>query len=124
MKTDRISCILLFVVLLCAITLLSGFVRQKGEKIFIVDQTGRQWDVTRAKANGFDPKGFQYGIGKDAFVTLDDRHLTPGETAGGSNPRIIGIRQGDEAHAYSVDKLWRHEIANTLINGLPVAAGY
>ncbi len=28
------------------------------------------------------------------------------------------------AHAYSVRKLSRHEIANTIIGGRPIAAGY
>ena len=99
-------------------------VHRQGDTVYIVDRTGRSWDVTQADALGFKPEGFQYGIGKDAFTPLDQTGLKQGDRATSSNPRVIGIRDGKEAHAYSVSKLWSHEIANTRINGKPVAAGY
>ncbi len=99
-------------------------VSYQGDRVFIVDRTGYSWDVTQARQLGFKPEGFQYGIGKDAFTPLDQSGLDAAPRSSSSNPRIIGIKKGDESHAYSVSKLWSHEIANTTIDGKPVAAGY
>ena len=95
----------------------------KDDRVYILDQTGVQWDVTQAKSLGFKPENFQYGIGKYAFETLDDSHLrdaSPSER----NSRVIGIAEGDQAQAYSVPKLRYHEIANTHLGDEPLAVGY
>jgi hypothetical protein len=95
----------------------------KDDRVYIQDQTRVQWDVTQAKALGFKPENFQYGIGKYAFETLDDSHLrdaSPSER----NTRVIGIVDGDQAQAYSVPKLRYHEIANTHLGEEALAVGY
>ncbi len=94
------------------------------DKAFITDQLGVQWDVTQAKSLGFEPEKFQYGIGKNAFTTLDDSHVNRRPSSPIINQRVIGIERENEAHAYSVGKLRYHEIANTHIDGDPIAAGY
>ena len=33
-------------------------------KTFITDRTGEKWDVSQAANIGFDPRRFQYGIGR------------------------------------------------------------
>ena len=38
--------------------------------------------------------------------------------------RVIGISDGKEANAYSVEKLWRHEVANSSIGDKQIAAAY
>ena len=95
----------------------------KGEKIYIQDRTGVQWDVTQAESIGFKPEGFQYGIGKNAFSTLEDNHLKD-TIPSYRNPRVIGIEEEGEAHAYAVPKMKRHEVANTHLGGKSVAVGY
>lgn len=94
------------------------------DTVFIIDQMGIKWDVTQAETLGFKPEKFQYGIGKNAFTTLDDSHISSHSIRPHINQRVIGIERENEAHAYSVGKLRYHEIANTHINGDPIAAGY
>ena len=102
----------------------SSFVISEGNKTFIVDQMGERWDVTQAQSIGFKPEGFQYGIGRDAFTPLDETDLRDDTSSVSRSLRVIGISEGAEAQAYSVDKLWRHEIANSKIGAKPVAVGY
>jgi hypothetical protein len=98
-------------------------VREAG-KTFIVDQTGERWDVSQAQKLGFDAAGFQYGIGKFAFRTLDDRSLSADTERVAGNLRVIGVAGEKESQAYSVAKLRYHEIANTHIDAAPIAVGY
>ena len=106
------------------ITTALGFVQRKGNKVFIVDRTGVKWDVTQAKRLGFRPEKFQYGIGKTAFTPLDDSNIKQQPNLPGENPRVIGIENESEAHAYSVDRLRYHEIANIHIGDNPITAAY
>jgi len=96
---------------------------QKGDRVYIQDRTGRQWDVTQAQTMGFDPKNFQHGIGKMAFSPLDERDLQD-SIPSYRNPRVIGIAAGEDAQAYAVSKMRHHEIANTLLEERPVAVAY
>jgi hypothetical protein len=100
------------------------FVVQKGHETYIVDKTGERWNVTQAKSIGFMPERFQYGIGKDAFTPLDDSHLSSATFFVSDDLRVIGIADGSDAKAYSIPKLTRHEIANSMIGSKPVAVGY
>ncbi len=95
-----------------------------GDKVFIVDRTGYEWDVTQAVELGFNPGKFQYGIGKDTFITLDDQDLDETMDSLGERSRVIGVELEGSAHAYSVAKLRYHEIANTTLAGRPIVAGY
>jgi len=96
----------------------------KDGKVFLEDQTGYRWDITQARSIGFDPHGFQYGIGKDAFEPLDDTDFKDDVASPLENPRVIGVPTGSTGRAYSIEKLRYHEIANSSIDGVPVAAGY
>ena len=100
-----------------------GYVVKKDGKHFIVDQLGEYWDVTEARTLGFRPEKIQYGIGRHTFITLDDSHLKEPEYLFDSH-RVIGVEGQGEAHAYSVGKLARHEIANTTLGQSNVAAAY
>jgi hypothetical protein len=101
-----------------------SYVLREADKIYIVDRTGERWDVTEAKSIGFDPHRFQYGIGKEAFTPLDESYLNDNSSFVSKGLRVIGVAEGKEAHAYSVSKLRRHEIANTTIDSKPIAVGY
>lgn len=100
-----------------------SYVTRVKNKTYIVDQTGEKWDVSQAKSIGFDPNGFQYGIGKNAFTTLDDSHLKDNSSSL-RNHRVIGVANESESQAYSVAKLRYHEIANTNLGSKPIAVGY
>jgi Protein of unknown function (DUF3179) len=104
-------------------TLSAATVIHKGEKVYIQDRTGVQWDVSQARSIGFKPEVFQHGIGKNAFRTLEDTHLKD-EMPSYRNPRVIGIEADGEAQAYAVPKMRRHEIANTHLGDQSVAVGY
>ena len=100
-----------------------SYVSQVKNKTYFVDQTGEKWDVTQAKSIGFDPHSFQYGIGKNAFTTLNDFHLKDNASSL-KDSRVIGIANESESQAYSISKLRSHEIANTTLGSNPIAVGY
>ena len=124
MKKIEILAVLLLVVTLSVSTVFAARVVREGEKIYIVDRTGEQWDVTQAKKMGFKPENFQYGIGGDAFVPLQDEAFSATQPTGFFDTRVIGVAVGDEAHAYAVSRLRYHEIANTTLAGEAIVAGY
>jgi hypothetical protein len=101
----------------------AGVVRE-GDRILIVDRTGERWDVTQAASLGFKPRGFQYGIGRDAIRPLDDSSLADTAPSLDDDTRVLGVANGPDAHAYVVRRLTRHEIANTALNDTPIAAAY
>jgi hypothetical protein len=93
-------------------------------KVFIVDQGGERWDVTQADSLGFDPRGFQYGIGRNAFTPLDDSRVRKEDNGIPGSTRVIGVRDGSSHRAYSVPTLRSHEVANSNLGGKPIAVGY
>lgn len=100
------------------------FVQREAGRTYIVDQTGERWDVTEAEARGFKPESFQYGIGRDAFQTLDDSHVDEDRYDVSPGLRVIGVSKGREAQAYSVSRLRYHEVANTHVGSSPVSVAY
>jgi hypothetical protein len=102
----------------------SSFMTKEDGQTYIVDQRGEKWDVTQAESIGFKPEGFQFGIGRNAFTPLDDSYLTDDTDSAPKNLRVIGVRNGSEAQAYSVPKLKWHEIANSTLGSEPIAVGY
>ena len=124
MKRLKINLLFTGFLIVFLISPVQSYVHKSGDKVYIVDQTGTRWDVTQAKTLGFNPRNFQYGIGKNAFKPLDDSNFQNKSDMSNPNKRVIGIRSGDESQAYSVDTLRYHEIANTHIKDTPIAAGY
>ncbi|MGA6993374.1 MAG: hypothetical protein WBX50_05690 [Candidatus Deferrimicrobiaceae bacterium] len=106
-----------------AFSLAATPVREKG-RTFIVDQRGERWEVTQAESLGFDPEGFQYGIGRNAFTPLDDSRIQRRDERIPEYIRVIGVKGGASSRAYSVPTLWSHEVANSNLGGNPVAVGY
>jgi hypothetical protein len=95
-----------------------------GDSTYIVDRHGERWDVTQARSIGFIPERFQHGIGRNAFTPLDDSSLKDQSPTVSKSLRVIGISDGKEAQAYSVPKLYRHEVANSSIGDKQIAAAY
>ena len=95
-----------------------------GDSTYIVDRHGERWDVTQARSIGFMPERFQHGIGRNAFTPLDDSSLKDQSPTVSKSLLVIGISDGKEARAYSVPRLYRHEVANSSIGDKPIAAAY
>ena len=91
---------------------------------YLIDQTGERWDITQARSIGFEPRDFEFGIGRHAFRPLNESDWSTGVGNNAPNFRVIGVADGDEAHAYSVPKLSHHEIANTMLASNPIITGY
>lgn len=102
----------------------SAFVVKRGDRVSIEDRTGKRWDVTEAQKRGFKPDNFNFGLGKDAFTPLQDKDLSTEQFPRSSRHKIIGVAADGESHAYSIERLVHHEIANTTIAGSPIAVGY
>jgi hypothetical protein len=113
-----------FLALLAVFPAQGARVEHEEERVHIVDRLGERWDVTQAKSLGFIPSQFQYGIGRHAFQTLDDDHMAENTEYANDAMRVIGVAAEDEAKAWSVRKLSRHEIANSSIGGDAIAVGY
>jgi hypothetical protein len=112
--------------LICGIVLSQAFskvIEEKG-KTFIVDWHGERWEIDQAMSIGFKPHRFQHGIGRNAFMPLDDSNFSKDNANVKRNMRVIGIAEGDHANAYAVSKLWRHEVANSFIGEKPITAAY
>lgn len=124
----KIRLLNIFILMMVTTLMLTGFtfskVMQENGKDYIVDLHGERWDVTQAKSIGFNPERFRHGIGRNAFTPLDDSQLKDESPHVSSNTRVIGISDGKEARAYSVPRLYRHEVANSSIGEPPIAAAY
>jgi hypothetical protein len=126
-KISLLYIFILALVLSGAIALQAGAfskVVHDGDRTYIVDRHGEQWDVTQARSIGFMPDRFQHGIGRNAFTPLDDSSLKDDSRKATKSLRVIGISDGKKAKAYSVERLWRHEVANSSIGDKPIAAAY
>ena len=109
---------------------------QEDERIFIVDQTGKKWDVTHAKKRyDMEPSKFQFGLGPNAIrPILTPRMLSPGDTGYPDDEDgflVLGttLNDGtrplsDGTRSYSIIDLTRHEIADEKFGNLHVAVAY
>lgn len=123
----NISLYCIIIILLLSLVLIQGaaaVVITDNGNTYLVDQTGERWDITQAVSLGFEPRYFEFGIGRNAFRPLGDSDWSNDTDSNAGNFRVIGIADGDEAQAYSVPKLYYHEIANTESASGPIAAGY
>lgn len=115
------------ILLFCSLFLIpiaaAEIIEDKG-RTYLIDQTGERWDITQAVSIGFEPRGFEFGIGRNAFRPLDESDWFNGAELNLPNFRVIATTDGNEAHAYAVSKLSHHEIANTMLASEPIAAGY
>jgi hypothetical protein len=94
------------------------------DRTFLVDMTGEKWDISQAVSIGFDPVKFQFGLGKDAIKPLDDSNFGKSTQKVPPDLRILGVNKNNISKAYSIPKLSRHEVANSSIEAVPIAAAY
>ncbi len=104
-------------------------VQQQDDQVFIVDQTGKAWDVTHARDRyQMEPELFQYGLGPFAITpVLDPVMLSPGDSlypAAEETFLVIGVNLFNNARAYPLGLLRCHEVANELFGNAHVAVAY
>jgi hypothetical protein len=124
---NHISFFHMSVILFCNLFLIQAAkadVIEDNGRTYLIDQTGERWDITQARTIGFEPRHFQFGIGRNAFRALKESDWPTVVEDTSKNLRVIGVADGDEAHAYSVSKLSRHETANTQLEAKPIVVGY
>jgi len=122
-QMTRILLLLLSVMFVLAATSLAGVIKKDG-KIYISDRRGERWEITQAVSIGFDPAGFEFGLGRNAFSPLDDNGLQDATDSISGRLRILGVPGETESKAFAVGKLRGHEIANSSIDDQPIAAAY
>jgi hypothetical protein len=101
---------------------------EEDNKIYIMDDTGKQWDVTNAvKKYGMLPDQFQYGLGPYAIrPILNPKFLTPNEPGWPSTGDflVIATRINGDARAYPINIMKSFEIANETFGDTLVAVAY
>ncbi len=98
-------------------------------KILIIDDTGKEWDVTHAvKQYGFVASQFQFGLGPNAIrPILNPKHLSPGDPgypAPNATFAVLGVSIEGDARAYPISVLAVHEIADEVFGETHVAAAF
>ncbi|UCE03541.1 MAG: DUF3179 domain-containing protein [Candidatus Latescibacterota bacterium] len=69
------------------------------------------------------PRGVQQLLPRNAIASIDDPVFVPAaEASMPDDAWILGVVVGDEAHAYSLNLLNRHEIVNDEADGRAFAA--
>lgn len=111
-----------------------GFVRVVDDTIFIVDRTGKWWNVTHAvEQYGFEPYGFQFGLGPHAIKPIDEPLFLcpqdegyPGfdEGAVDSTPLVMGVAMNGHVRAYPLSIMSKHEVVNENFGQVHVAVAY
>jgi len=103
-------------------------VREEG-KIFIVDQTGKRWEVTHAvNKYGFVAEEFQFGLGPDAIrPILDPKHIDVGQEgypADDAKFIVLGTRVKYRARAYPIEVMAIHEVVDEVFGDAHVAVTF
>ena len=99
------------------------------EEIYIVDRTGRKWDITHAvNKYGFKPGRFQFGLGPFAIPPIEEpEFFVPGDPG---YPRedetflVIGTTIHNDSRAYPIFVLKSHEIVDEVFDSTYVAVAY
>jgi len=103
--------------------------KEEQKRIFIVDRTGKKWDITHAvEKYGFDPDKFEYGLGPMAIPPiLNPEMLSPGDDGYPQDTgrfTILGTELNGDVRAYPLTVMIRHEIVNEQFGDAHVAVAY
>jgi len=102
---------------------------REDDKIYIVDNTSKKWDVTHASnVYGLHPNNFQYGLGPFAIEPINNPvMLSKGENgypSSNNTSTVIGANFYNSVRAYPLNVLSRHEIVNEIFSDNHVAVAY
>ena len=112
------------------VALAGGPAQKRQRPIHIVDRHGDRFEITHAvHTYGFRKGGFQYGIGKRAFRTINQPDMLEAGQVGYPTNRhksldVIGAYIEGEARGYSIRDIVRHEIVNETIGHTQAAVAY
>lgn len=100
-----------------------------GNRIFIVDQSGKSWDITHAvNKYGFIADQFQYGIGPFAIPPIQNPDFfSPGESGYPGDEEtflMMGVMINDEERGYPLNTMSRHEVVDEVFISTHVAVAY
>ena len=139
---NHLKLVLLFLIVWClatsckdSITLLLSNeigeqqVEENEEKIFIVDETDKRWDVTHAVNNyGFEPARFQFGLGPDAIrPILNPQMLSEGDPGYPSDDAgflVMGVNLNGHVRAYRLTVMSHHEVVDEQFGDSFIAVAY
>ena len=101
----------------------------EGERIVIVDRTGKEWDVTHAKRTyGMEPSKFQFGLGPRAIPPIIGASmLSPGDPNypdDSDDFLVLGASLNGETKAYPIAKMSIKEVADEKFGDAYVAVAY
>ena len=102
---------------------------ERDGKVFIIDVTGKSWEVTHAKEMyGMEPHLFQYGLGPYAIrPILDPSILSPGDPGypkDNDSFLVIGTEIKSDARAYPLEVMSYIEVVDEKIGNTYVAVAY
>lgn len=103
-------------------------IREDG-KVFIVDRTGKRWEVTHAESRyGLEADKFQFGLGPNAILPIaNPRFISQGSPAfpgKGETFLVMGTEINGESRAYPIDVMSRHEVAIENFDSTYVTVAY
>jgi hypothetical protein len=104
-------------------------IRNRDGRIFIVDNTGKEWDVTHAaNVYGMQAEQFQFGLGPNAIRPIQNpKFLNPGDPgypADNNDMLVIGSVFNGVNRAYPIRVLSSHEIVDDVFGDAHVAVAY
>lgn len=123
-KNTKSTFFILFCLLVATVSVSFAGVIQTNGQTFIRDRRGEKWDISEAVSIGYNPYKFEFGLGRNAFSALDDSHFRDASNTVPRRLRVLGVTGENESKAFSVKKLGGHEIANSFIDDVPIAAAY
>ncbi len=103
--------------------------QEAGAPVVLVDQTGKEWDITTAVAN-YDMvvTGFEFGLGPYAIQPLiEPPLLSPGDRNYPPDDmpyKVLGVSIKGDPRAYVKLDIVKHEVVDEFIGGVPVAVAY
>ena len=104
-------------------------VEEPGDRIFIVDQTGKSWDITHAVENyGMVKANWGYGLGPQAIMPINNPEMiAPGEAGypvDNFEDTVLGVSFDSDVRAYSILALIRNEVVNDFAGGRYISPVY
>jgi hypothetical protein len=102
---------------------------QDGPPVEITDRQGHVWDISTAVYKyGFEPDEFDYGLGVNVIRPISGPDFyAPGDPdypLDGDDFSLVGLTRDDEARAYPLEILSRHEIVNDFVGDAHLAVSY
>ena len=96
--------------------------------VYIIDRTGKRWEVSHARRYGLNPDEYQFGLGPYAIAPLNDPVFLNRDHAGFPDPSdmmVLGLSLNNVIRAYPTwTKLVAFEVINDEVGGGHVPAAF